>query len=382
MKVSLVGPAYPLRGGIAHHVYWLQKQLRQRGHSVQVVSFSKLYPAWLFPGTTERDESSLKFDLESLPILVPYNPLTWIKAYKSITAFRPEVVVFQWWQPYFAPLMGVLARRLKKAGFRCLIECHNVFPHERTPLDKALLRFAFLPFDAFITHSTTDRNDLLTMVNKKPVSVSALPFVEEFSRPTANPRDGRTILFFGKVRKYKGLGVLLAAMPKVLSEVDCRLRIVGEFYDAIDKYQQLIREYGIEQNVSIENRYVPNEEVPEIIALADVLVLPYLSATQSAVAQIALSNGLPIIASTAGGLSETVQENVNGLLFPPKDSAALAKQLIAYFKNGLGPVFANNLRSSSENHERCKIIEIIEQTGSEKSALSDKQSPFAKPTQN
>jgi glycosyltransferase involved in cell wall biosynthesis len=381
MRVSIVGPAYPLRGGIAHHVYWLQQQLATRGHTVQVISFRKLYPSLLFPGTTERDESRLTLNAEARAILVPYQPLTWINACKAVKAFAPQLVVFQWWQPFFAPLVGVMARFLKRAGLHCVIECHNVFPHEGTPLDRMLLKFAFLPFASFITHSTTDRRDLQTLVSGKQVSVSALPFVKEFHRPTGSPRNGRTILFFGKVRKYKGLGVLLAAMPNVLAEVDCTLLIVGEFYDSLDKYKQLIRDLGVDNHVSIENRYVPNEEVPDIFARADVLVLPYLSATQSAVAQIALSNGLPIIASTAGGLSETVKENVNGLLFPPQDSARLAEQIITYFKNGLGPVFANNLQSSPSDNTNCKIIEILEQAGNRNSKSRHNSPEYANPTE-
>jgi glycosyltransferase involved in cell wall biosynthesis len=152
-------------------------------------------------------------------------------------------------------------------------------------------------------------------------------------------------LFFGKVRKYKGLDVLLAAMPKVLSQIECRLVIAGEFYDSIDKYRQLIRDYGIEQHVHIDDRYIPNEEIAGIFDGVDLLVLPYLSASQSAVASISLANALPVLASRSGGLSEIVIENFNGLLFPVGDSEALADQIISYFAKNLGPVFANNMRS-------------------------------------
>lgn len=359
MRISIIGPAYPHRGGIAHHVYWIQQHLTARNHIVQVVSFRKLYPRIFFPGTTELDKSRMKFEAGALPILTPLNPLTWLRALKLVKSFAPDLVVFQWWQPFFGPLVGTLARWLRRSGLQCVIECHNILPHERTPLDPLLVRFAFSPADYLITHSTTDRQELLRLLPGKQVSVSPLPSLDEFSTPGAGTREGRTILFFGKIRKYKGLDSLLAAMPKVLSRVQCELLVIGEFYDSIEKYRQQVRELGIENSVRIENRYVPNEEVPAIFEAADVLVLPYLSATQSGVARIALSNGLPIIASGAGGLSEVVVENVFGLLFPPGDSSALADRIVEYFLTNRGPEFAKNILNSSDK-TLCTIIETIE----------------------
>jgi glycosyltransferase involved in cell wall biosynthesis len=363
MRISIIGPAYPLRGGIAHHVYWLHQELTARGHAVQTISFRKLYPGIIFPGTTEVDRSRLNLDPGALPLLTPLNPATWLRAFKLVKSFSPDVVVFQWWQPFFAPLVGTLARWFRRAGLQCVIECHNIFPHERTPLDRLLIRFALSPADHLITHSTSDREELLAFIPGKTVSVSPLPALDEFLTPGAGARDGRTILFFGKVRKYKGLDVLLEAMPKVLSSVECELLVVGEFYDAIERHQQLIRKLGIENHVRIDNRYVPNEEVPAIFDEADVLVLPYVSASQSGVARIALSNALPIIASRTGGLSESIIENFSGMLFPPGDSGALADRIIEYFRAESGPLFAKNMLASSER-SHCSIADIIERSAS------------------
>jgi glycosyltransferase involved in cell wall biosynthesis len=160
------------------------------------------------------------------------------------------------------------------------------------------------------------------------------------------------------VRKYKGLGVLLRAMPKVLSEVACELLIAGEFYEPVARYEQMISEMGIGESVRVMNRYVANEEVPAVFARADVLVLPYVSASQSGVARIAFSNGLPIIASKTGGLSDIIEEGVNGLFFEPGNSDDLARQIVAYFKNNLGPAFAEKIRASFG--DACKIVEYIE----------------------
>lgn len=360
MRFTIIGPAYPLRGGIAHHTYWLQQQLLANGHSVQVISFRQLYPSLLFPGSSETDSSDLKLETEARPILTSINPLTWLAAARVVKAFAPDLVIFQWWHSFFAPLVGTLARAFKRAGIRQLIECHNVFPHEGTPLDRLLLGYAFSPVERFITHSQKNRLDVLALAPDKKIEVSSLPVLNEFRKPNTSARDGRTILFFGKVRKYKGLRVLLEAMPEVLSQIECRLLIVGEFYESLAQYQELIEKLNLQQQVRIENRYVANEEVAAIFAQADVLVLPYVTASQSAVAQVALSNALPVIASQAGGLSEAVSDEVNGLLFPVGDVQALAAQIIRYFNNHLGPLFAANLRDPAKQHANCRLVEIIE----------------------
>jgi len=271
------------------------------------------------------------------------------------------VIVFQWWQPFFGPLVGTLARLFRRAGLKCIIECHNVISHEGSPFDKVLVRFALSAVDDFITHSTKDREHLLKILPGKSVTVSGLPPVEEFYAPAAaREPSGHTILFFGTVRKYKGLSVLLEAMPKVLQKVECNLIVVGEFYDSIEKYRQLIREHHIENHVHLDNRYVPNEEVTGLFHKADVLVLPYLSATQSGVARIAITNGLPVIASKTGGLSEAVKDGVNGLLFPPGDSQALADRLVRYFGENLGTILSKHNSDSSTAGSDCTIIETIE----------------------
>lgn len=369
MRITLVGPAYPLRGGIAHHTYWLRRELAARGHAVQVISFRKLYPRLLFPGTTEMDTSGLRLDAGALAILTALGPLTWLQALRAIREFSPRVVVFQWWQPFFGPLVGMLARALGNRGIKRVIECHNVFPHEGSPLDRRLLKFAFSPADHLITHSERDRRNVAAIVPGKSVSVCSLPALEEFAGHATPTREGRTILFFGKVRKYKGLSVLLEAMPKVLQRLDCRLEIIGEFYESIDRYNRLIRKLGLETAVRIDNRYVANEEVPGIFERADVLVLPYVSASSSGVAQIALSNALPVIASSAGGLSEAVMDGVNGLMFPSGDSDALAERIVYYFTNNLGSVFSNNLRASVAN--RRTAADIIEEVAGSNSVVTE-----------
>ncbi|HKO96207.1 MAG TPA: glycosyltransferase family 4 protein [Pyrinomonadaceae bacterium] len=360
MKFTIIGPAYPLRGGISHHVYYLTTELTKRGHDVQVVSFRKLYPKLLFPGSTELDLSAAKLDANATRILSSLNPLTWLKAYNAVKAFSPDLAVFQWWHSFFAPVIGTLARALQRVGIHCLLECHNVFPHERSPFDMGLVKFATRPIDAFITHSQKDRDDLLPFAGEKQIAVCPLPVPEHLSAEAVKERDGTTILFFGTIRKYKGLEVLLHALAKASATIDCRLVVAGEFYESIEKYRSLISELGLDSRVTLENRYIANEEIAGIFDKADVLVLPYLSATQSAVARMALANGLPIIASNTGGLAEIVVDNVNGLLFPGGDANALADRIIRYFTNNLGKEFAKNIFATRQGTQGGEIAATLE----------------------
>src|SRR5262249_14549856 len=157
MRISIIGPAYPLRGGIAHHVYWVTQALLSRGHHIQVISFRKLYPAIFFPGTSEFDDSRLKFDSGALQILTPLKPVSWLRATGRLKSFSPDFVLIQWWQPFFGPVVGALMRWCRRNAIKCVIECHNIFPHETTPLDIPLLKFALSRADHLITHSYSDR---------------------------------------------------------------------------------------------------------------------------------------------------------------------------------------------------------------------------------
>ena len=347
MRVSIVGPAHPLRGGIANHVYLVRNELVGRGHDVQVVSFKRLYPKILFPGKTTLDTSQLAFKIETQALLTPLGLPACVRAFLAIRRFSPDAVLLQWWNPFFGPVIGTIARLCRLAGINCIAECHNIFGHEPTILDLPLTDFALSPLRRFITHSNRDRSDLLSILPGSQVRVSTLAAPDEFiAAPT--PRDGHTILFFGLVRKYKGLDVLLRAFARVFQESDYRLIVAGEFYDDEADYTKMIKELGVESRVEVLNRYVPNEEVSGLFGRADVLVLPYLTATQSAVAQVALANSLPVIASAVGGLTEVIKPGLNGLLVPPGDDVALAYALEDYFEEGRGPVLAKAIMNNRQ----------------------------------
>src|SRR5262249_236833 len=218
------------------------------------------------------DTSCLRLDAGSSPILDPLSPSTWRRAAREIAAFRSDAVVVEWWQPFFAPLVRSVVRRLRHLGIRSIAECHNVLPHERWPGARLLVRAALGSFDACLTHSGSDRDRLLALLPRKRVALAPLPVLDELSTEEASTRTGRTLLFFGIVRKYKGLDILLRALPRVLAQVDCKLVVAGEFYQAAVGFRRLAGELGVADRVELRDRWVPNEEVGRILADADVLV--------------------------------------------------------------------------------------------------------------
>jgi D-inositol-3-phosphate glycosyltransferase len=361
VRFSIIGPAYPLRGGIAHHVYYIRKELTERGHQVQVISHLQLYPKMLFPGTTEIDSSTLRFDPEATALLSPLNPSSWWRAAKAVREFRPDLVLFEWWHPFFGPAVGTMARILARAACQSVVECHNVFPHERSYLDLALTDYAFEPVHKFITHSAKDNDMLLTYFQSKESFVAPLPPSDFIPLDNSSSRGGRTMLFFGFIRNYKGLDILLSALPKVLAKVECKLIIAGEFYEPVGPYLRKIQSLGLQEYVEVYNRYIPNEEIKSFFDRADVLIMPYRSATQSGIVRMAQGQSLPIIASQTGGLAEAVRENENGLLCPPGDPDLLAAQIIKYFSQNMGPVLAEKMRRGEIITSPSDLCILLEQ---------------------
>jgi glycosyltransferase involved in cell wall biosynthesis len=277
---------------------------------------------------------------------------------RTIKRLEPDLVIFEWWTPVLAPVIGTLARLLSRSGFRCIFECHNVFPHETTFLDLPMVQYALGAAEAFISFSRMNLLPLKELFPEKASFCTALP--APFTVPSQSARAGSTILFFGIVRPYKGLDVLLRALKIVLSRVRCKLIIAGEFYEPVDKYLGLIDRLGLQQYVEIDDRYVPNEEIAALFERADVLALPYRHATQSGVLRGALGSRLPVVASAVGAFCDEVVHNLNGLLVRPGDPDELAAALVRYFKAGLGPQFAHNMSSANATADDAELAGIIE----------------------
>ena len=350
MKICLIGPFYPLRGGIAHYNAQLGLALMAR-HEVTLISFSRQYPALLFPGRTQFDTGSPppKFTAEAM--LDSLNPLSWLRAGRRIAEIAPDLVIVHWWHPFFGLCLGTtvrLARRRSRA--RIIFICHNVMPHEPFPWARGLTRFALAPGDAWLVHSETDRRDLESLNLRGHTVLAPQPPGQGFGAPidkeTAKSRlglSGNTLLFFGLIRRYKGLPGLLEAMPLVLQKVNCTLLVVGEFYEGKDRCLSLISDLGLASHVRVIDRFVPDEEVSLYFSAADLVVLPYESATQSAIVPIAFAFERPVVATRVGGLPEAVRDGETGLLVEPRNPAAMAAAIIRFYEEDMGGIFRRHI---------------------------------------
>ncbi|HEY1013302.1 MAG TPA: glycosyltransferase [Herpetosiphonaceae bacterium] len=379
MKFCVVGPTYPYRGGIAHYTTLLVRHLREAGHETMFYSFTRQYPRWLFPGKSDKDPSATPVRVDCEYILDPMNPLTWWRLCRKIKADAPDAVVLQWWVPYWTPQLTFISRWLqRKTNIRIIYICHNVMPHDGGGvLDRRLAWTALRQGDVFIVHSEQDRHRLNALLPQAIVKKSSLPTYAELAtarapgdtealrRELGLPDDRPIVLFFGFVRPYKGLEYLIQALQYVRQRQDVHLLVVGEFWSSPDFYQRYADEYGVGDMVTYVNRYVPNEELGAYFALTEVVILPYISATQSAVVQLAFGFGKPVITTRVGGLHEVVRDGETGLIVPPQDDQALAGAIVRFFAEDLGPGLTANVAAEREQQVFSweKLVGIIEDVG-------------------
>ncbi len=340
MSVAMVGPVAPYRGGIAHYTTLLSHALAKKTPT-SVFNFTRLYPERLFPGKTQLDESGAAFDIDNLRVLDSMAPLTWRKTGKAIARTAPAAVVFQWWHPFFLPAYSAAAFWLRRHApqTRVFFLCHNVHPHEATIVDTALAKLAFAVPDALVVHSQTDADALAKLAPGKDVIVHPHPPYDAFSehavgREAARKKlgvDGDVILFFGLIRKYKGLDCALDALALVRRTRPVTLVVAGEFYDDPAPYREKIRALGLDDSVVLHDRYIANEDVAPYFEAADLTVLPYVTATQSGIAQISFSLGTPVLATRVGGLHESITPGKTGDLVPPQNPRALADAIERHF---------------------------------------------------
>ena len=349
MKVAVVGPTYPFRGGIAHFTTLLVHHLRRR-HMVDFYSYWRQYPAWLFPGNTDRDPSAEPLQEAVDRSLDPYNPLTWWRLARRLAADPPDLLLLQWWTPFWLPLQAALVRGARRAGVPVLFFCHQLVEPDSSPLEWQVARLGLRLGQAYLVVTERERAQLQAAYPQRRVVLGHHPAYEGFPSRGISPAEARAalglppldtpvLLVFGFVRKYKGLRYLLPALAEVPGAA--HLMIAGEFWEDEQEYHRLIADLGLTARVTIHNRYIPNEAIEPYFVAANALVLPYLSGSQSGVGMLAIQYGLPIIATHVGGLAETVRDGVNGLIVPPADSAALAAALRRFLAEALeGPMRA------------------------------------------
>jgi len=378
MKIAIVGPAYPLRGGIAQYLAILYEKLRAAGHELRYISFTKQFPAWLFPGKTQIESSRDVIDVHPVARFAPLESASWRRTSREIAAFDPDLVMFKWWMPFFGLGYWAVQRWIRKhTRARVLYIVDNVIPHERRFGDRALTKLAFSQTDFFIAQSRAVERDLYEWfpnIPKERVAFSAHPIYDCYPKFSGTPQDaraalglpreGKLILFFGFVRRYKGLDLLLKALPKMRAALpDLRLVVAGEFYEPRDEYDTMIHRLGLEEAVHIFDDYCPNEKVGVFFSAADVVVLPYRSATQSGIIQICYAQGLPVITTDVGGLAEVVVEGETGFVVPPENLDALSDAVEKYFNTGGRDAFRDRVARHAGRFSWEGLVETIERFG-------------------
>lgn len=367
MKIVILSAAYPFRGGIANFTNLLAKSL-EADNEVIIYTFTRQYPDLLFPGKTQLEPPSDFPPVKSKRVLDSINPLSWKKTGKLIKDENPDLLIFNFWMPFFGPSFGTVARIVKNnPSVKALAICHNVVPHESKPGDTFLTKYFLKKIDYFVLLSEKVKDELLKLVPRANYRVLFHPVYSSFGEPVdktvakthLNLRDEKVLLFFGLIREYKGLDVLLEAMAEIKKKMKIKLLVAGEFYDDKEKYLKLMEKLELGKTVEIIDRYIEAKEVKYYFSAADAVVLPYKDATQSGIVQVAVNFHKPLIGTTAGGLKEIIEDNVNGYLVNPEAPHELAEAIIKFYSENREEQFSANIKKISEKFSWRKFTDEL-----------------------
>jgi glycosyltransferase involved in cell wall biosynthesis len=371
MEIAVVGPTFPFRGGISNYNTLLCENLSQ-SHTVHLFSFRRQYPRWLFPGNTDCDSSARSLHTIGVPTLDPMNPLSWLRTARRVMSVRPDLLILHWWVTFWALPFATIAGLVRRTGVPVLYLCHNVLPHEEKPWDRVLARLALSQGDHHITMAEAEKMRLEALLPGARAIQVPLPdslALKDLS-PIVSQSEARrelglesaelVALFFGFVRSYKGLRYLLEAVPEVLRHVDVHVVIAGEFWEDKASYLEMISRLGIEGAVTVVDRYVPNEEIGTFFSAADVVVLPYVHVTQSAVVQLAFAFDKPVITTSVGELPRVVEHGKTGLIVPPQDSSSLAAALVSFVRDLKQHNWAVSIAEARKGFSWSRMVQIIE----------------------
>jgi glycosyltransferase involved in cell wall biosynthesis len=339
MRIAILSPFYPYRGGIAQFSGRLYEAL-QTEHEVKAFSFARLYPDFLFPGKTQYEETPDASDaFRAERLLDSIEPWSYGRTAKAIAAFQPDVLIIAYWMSFFAPALSAVARRLKKKT-RIVGLLHNALPHEPMFFDRPLAKVFFRQCERFVVLSEAVKNDLLALRPDANYLLRAHPIYDHYGhklpQASAQHRLGldpklKTLLFFGLIRDYKGLDLLIEAMAHL--DDSYQLLIAGETYGSFDKYQALLDASPARERIRHLDCYIDNQEVPTLFSAADVLVLPYKSATQSGVIPVAYHFETPVVTTDVGGLKNAVEGAQTGVVCRP-EATAIARGIDRLFAQG------------------------------------------------
>lgn len=357
-KIVIIGPAYPLRGGLATFDQRLAKQFNEEGHECTIYSFSLQYPSFLFPGTTQYSTDPPPKDLKIISAINSINPLNWLAVGSRLKKLRPDIIVVRYWLPFMGPALGTILRTVKKNRHtRIIAITDNILPHEKRPGDIPFTRYFLKSCDAFITMSEKVMNDLRKFESGKPARQVLHPLYDNFGSPVDKreariklgiPEQGVILLFFGFIRRYKGLDLLLTAMSMLKDATDIRLLVAGEFYEDNKPYTDQVEKLGIQDRLILKTNFIPDDEVKYYFSAADLVVQPYRNATQSGVTPLSYHFEKPMIVTNVGSLPDLVPHERVGLVAEP-DSRSIADAILRFMELGEN-FFLPHLRSEKQKY--------------------------------
>lgn len=369
MKIAILGTAWPYRGGLAVYNERLAREFAAEGNDVCIYTFTLQYPSFLFPGKTQYSTEAAPSDLKIVRSLNSINPLSWGKTGRAIRALHPDILVIKFWLPFMAPCLGRVARIVKRGGKTKVVSIlDNIIPHEHRPGDRMFGRYFTRSVDGFVAMSDSVLEDLKQFDIAKPRVFCRHPLYDNFGAKASREEaikflgqdpEQRYMLFFGLIRDYKGLDLLLKAYADSrFRKMNVKLIVAGEFYSGSEKYFEMEKQLGLEGMVIWKSDFVPDSEVRYCFGAADIIVQPYKSATQSGVTQIAYHFEKPMLVTNVGGLAEIVPNGKVGYVVEP-DSAQIADALVDFFENSRQDQFTEGILSEKKQYAWSNMTRSI-----------------------
>jgi glycosyltransferase involved in cell wall biosynthesis len=368
-QITIIGPAYPLRGGLSSYNELLALKLQNQGHQVKIITFSLQYPNFLFPGKTQLSNSLPPDNLDIEVCLNSINPINWILLGRKIKNEKPDLVIFRFWMPFMGPSLGTLGRMIRGNNHTKIVAItDNIIPHEKRAGDRLLTSYFLKSCDAFLTMSKSVLNDLQLFQIAKPSIFNPHPMYENFGEQVdpvqAKKKLGldvekNYVLFFGFIRKYKGLDTLLKAFSdQRLKEKNLQLIIAGEYYDSPQAYEQLIDDLELRNHVILANHYIEDSDVSLYFSAADLVAQTYKTATQSGVTQIAYYYNRPMLVTDVGGLSELVPHQKVGYV-TSQDTQEISDCIFDFYEHKRAPEFSKNIASERNKFTWESLIDNL-----------------------
>ncbi len=368
LKIFIIGPAFPLRGGPAQFNENLCLELNKEGHDAQIISYKLQYPNFLFPGSSQFEKSgSAPLGIKIHTILNTINPFNWLMVARFIRKQKPDFILFRYWLPFFGPCLGTIGK-LVKSHTKVLALTDNIIPHEKRIGDHVFTKYFVKNCDGFIAMSKVVLNDLSIFTQNLNKAYSPHPMYENYGdlisidiarkKLNLNPHD-KIILFFGLIRHYKGLDILLEALaaPEIKNQ-GVKLLIAGEFYDDKNFYLQLIKKLNLQDCVIVHDKFIPNDEVRDYFCAANLVAQTYRNATNSGVTMVGYFYEKPMLVTNVGGLSEIVPNEVCGYVVE-NNCALISEKVVDFFANNRENEFVKNVKIEKKKYEWIEFINSL-----------------------